>query len=354
MLDNSYFCSDKCYHGFWNTHKTLHKKFKLSLNQPDNYLPEEFQNYSFSGTLRPWKQSPRILVHDKNIIKPDYALSGIAQYEEEFNEEKQYCVVETEQGINDLRECAYIARKALDLAHSMVGVGVTTEKINDAVHLFIINHGAYPSPLNYYGFPKSICTSVNEVICHGIPDKRPLENGDIVNIDVTVYFKGLHTDLSETYIVGQTDPESAKLLACTFEALQEAIKICKPGVLYRHIGKRIGEIVNKYDFSIVKTYCGHGVGEVFHSLPNVSHYPQNKNSGIMKEGHVFTIEPMINAGVWKDVLWPDHWTATTQDGKRSAQFEHTLLVTYDGVEVLTKRLNSSPRLKFFDYNMFIK
>jgi methionyl aminopeptidase len=354
MIDNSYFCSKDCFQQFWNLHKIFHTNFKEAQSKPNDQLPLEFKNYSFTGDLRPWKQSPRVLVDDKNIIKPDYALSGVSIQEETFNEDKEYCVVETEEDKNDLRECSLIARKALDLGHSLVEVGVTTEEINDKVHDFIIQSGGYPSPLNYYNFPKSLCSSINEVICHGIPDKRPLQKGDIVNLDITVYFKGFHSDLNETFIVGETDPDSAKLIACAYQALDEAIKICKPGVLYRHIGKRIGEVVGKYGFSIVKTYCGHGVGEVFHSLPNVSHYPNNKDSGIMKEGHVFTIEPMINAGGWKDTLWPDNWTAATKDGKRSAQFEHTLLVTHDGVEVLTKRLESSPPLKFFDYNMLIQ
>jgi methionyl aminopeptidase len=319
------------------------------MKKKDDALPSEFLSYKFSGDLRPWKKSPRILINNPDIPKPDYVLKGISVEEQEFNDAKKFCVVKTEKDIEALRECSLIARQALDLGHSMVAEGVTTDAINDKVHEFIVSKGGYPSPLNYYGFPKSLCSSINEVICHGIPDKRPLKSGDIVNLDITVFYKGFHSDLNETFTVGEVDKESARLIQCAHESLLEAIKICKPGVFYRKIGNKIGKIVKKYNFSIVRTYCGHGVGEVFHSAPNVSHYPSNKDTGVMQEGHVFTIEPMINAGDWKDKLWPDGWTAVTRDGKRSAQFEHTLMITKDGVEVLTKRLESSPKLRYVEF-----
>ncbi|KAF3975645.1 hypothetical protein CMV_001124, partial [Castanea mollissima] len=190
----------------------------------------------------------------------------------------------------------------------------------------------YPSPLNYHSFPKSCCTSVNEVICHGIPDARKLEDGDIVNVDVSVYYKGVHGDLNETYFVGNVDEESRRLVQCTYESLEKAIAIVKPGVRFREIGEVINRHTTMSGFSVVKSYCGHGIGELFHCAPNIPHYGRNKAVGVMKAGQTFTIEPMINAGVWRDRMWPDGWTAVTADGKRSAQFEHTLLVTETGVE----------------------
>jgi methionyl aminopeptidase len=346
IIDHSYFCSQSCFQEFWSLHKLLHSTFKKEMKKKDEDMPNEFNKYKFTGPLRPYMRKPRILIEDKDIVKPDYTLKGVSMEETEFNDLKKFCIVSTEEEKKNLRQCSKIAREALDLGHSLVKEGVTTEEINDKVHDFIVSRKGYPSPLNYYGFPKSLCSSINEVICHGIPDKRPLKSGDIVNLDITVFYKGFHSDLNETYVVGEVDVKSAKLIQCAHESLLEAIKLCKPGTLYRKLGNKIGEIVKEFGFSIVRTYCGHGVGQVFHSAPNVSHYPSNKDKGVMEEGHVFTIEPMINEGDWKDQLWPDGWTAVTKDGKRSAQFEHTLMITKDGVEVLTERLETSPELRY--------
>jgi methionyl aminopeptidase len=164
---------------------------------------------------------------------------------------------------------------------------------------------------------------------------RPLEEGDIVNLDVSVYGDGFHIDLNATYPVGNIDSESKRLIDAAEGALNAAIAICKPGAMYRDIGNTIEASVKPTGFSIVRTYCGHGIGRLFHCEPNVPHYARNKAVGVMRPGHVFTIEPMINAGAYQDRLWPDDWTAVTADGKRSAQFEHTLLITETGVEVLT-------------------
>ncbi|OIW00940.1 hypothetical protein TanjilG_10018 [Lupinus angustifolius] len=289
-----------------------------------------------------------------------------------------------------------IAREVLDAAARIIEPGVTTDEIDRVVHeatiaagakmilivICIADHGfhiklrfkshdlrdpnytgkvppfsscrwhltiklvtgGYPSPLNYHFFPKSCCTSVNEVICHGIPDARKLEDGDIVNVDVTVYYKGVHGDLNETYFVGNVDEESRQLVKCTYECLEKAISIVKPGVRFREIGDIINRHASMSGFSVVKSYCGHGIGELFHCAPNIPHYGRNKAVGVMKAGQTFTIEPMINAGVWRDRMWPDGWTAVTADGKRSAQFEHTLLVTETGVEVLSGRLPTSPNV----------
>ena len=228
----------------------------------------------------------------------------------------------------------------------MVKPGVTTEEIDKAIHEFLISQDAYPSPLNYYNFPRSCCTSVNEIICHGIPDTRPLEEGDIINIDVSVFKDGFHGDLNETFYVGEVSKSSQLLVKTTYEALMKAIEYCKPDAMYREIGNIISDVVEPQGFSVVRSYTGHGIGSMFHCAPQVPHYRNNKSVGFMKPGHVFTIEPMVNQGTWKDFTWKDQWTSSTDDGQRSAQFEHTILITETGCEVLTQRLVQSPPLDF--------
>ena len=199
---------------------------------------------------------------------------------------------------------------------------------------------SYPSPLNYYNFPKSVCTSVNEVICHGIPDYREIEDGDIVNLDISVYDAGgFHGDLNETFCVGNVDSDGRRVVQTSFECLQAAMELVKPGTLYRDLGNTIEKVAKQNRCSVVRTYCGHGIGSLFHTIPNVPHYAKNKAKGTMKVGHVFTIEPMINLGHSADKTWEDNWTAVTTDGKRSAQFEHTILVTDTGYDILTAREN---------------
>ena len=223
-----------------------------------------------------------------------------------------------------------LIQKALDAAHAAAKVGVTTDEIDEVVHKTILDEDAYPSPLNYYGFPKSYCSSINEVICHGIPDVRPLAEGDILNCDISVFKDGYHGDLNETYLIGECAESSKKLVTAAYDCLMKAIDACKPGVMYRQLGNIISSHVEEQGLSVVRSYCGHGIGKLFHCNPNVPHYKGNKANGFMKTGHIFTIEPMINAGKWKDKLWNDNWTAVTCDGQRSAQFEHTLLITDDG------------------------
>ena len=188
---------------------------------------------------------------------------------------------------------------------------------------------------------------MNEVICHGIPDKRRLQNGDIVNLDVTVYHHGYHGDLNETYLVGSVDKKGKKLVKSTYNALMKAIEICKPGTKFSQIGDVIQDYVEKDNFSVVRDITGHGICKLFHTAPTILHYRKNKSPGIMKPGNIFTIEPMINEGTWELVTWKDDWTAVTVDGKRSAQFEHTILITEDGCEVLTARNENSPELEIF-------
>ncbi|KAG8908503.1 Methionine aminopeptidase 1 [Tulasnella sp. 403] len=239
-----------------------------------------------------------------------------------------------------MRTVARMGREILDLAAAQIKPGVTTDELDAIVHEATIARNAYPSPLNYRQFPKSLCTSVNEVICHGIPDKRKLQEGDIVNLDVSVYYDGVHTDLNGTYPVGKISDEDAKLIETTRKCLDEAIKMCKPGALFRDIGKVIEPIAKANGCSVVRTYTAHGINKFFHCAPTIPHYAKNKCVGTMKPGMTFTIEPMINLGPSHaaDHHWPDNWTCTTSDGKKSAQFEETLLITETGVEVLTAAL----------------
>ena len=348
------FCGQDCFKANWPVHKLTHQVAAPSLSQTTgegNLL--RFANYEFSGKLRPALVTPQKVITDSAIKKPDYADSGIPESELKRDRSNRIPIPTPAQMVA-LRESCAIARDALDLGGSMIRPGVTGEDIDTAIHDFIVSKGGYPSPLNYHKFPKSICTSVNEVICHGIPDLRPLEEGDIINLDISVYFKGMHSDVNETFICGKTDKESQKLVETTYACLMEAIKQCKPGALYRDLGNTITKIAGLNGLSVVRTYCGHGVGEYFHSAPNIPHYANNKAVGVMAEGHVFTIEPMINVGSWKDRTWPDNWTSSTVDGKRSAQFEHTLLITKDGVEILTARKSDSPSLGFDTEKLAIK
>jgi methionyl aminopeptidase len=199
-----------------------------------------------------------------------------------------------------------------------------------------VQHGAYPSPLNYHGYPKSLCTSVNEVICHGIPDSRPLSEGDIVNLDVTVYLDGVHGDTNATFGVGNIDDASQRLIVVTGESLDKGIEAVAPGGPISDIGRAIQRHAEAAGFGVVRDYCGHGIGEVFHSLPQIPHYYEPSARTVMEPGMTFTIEPMITLGTWRHVLWEDGWTAVTADGCRTAQFEHTILVTETGADVLTR------------------
>jgi methionyl aminopeptidase len=250
--------------------------------------------------------------------------------------------VKTPEEIEKMKVSGRIARQVLDIAGQAVRVGMTTDEIDELVHEETLKRGAYPSPLNYHGFPKSCCTSVNEVICHGIPDDRPLQNGDIINIDITCYKDGYHGDCSEMFVVGKCDEAALQLLQTTYDCWIQACEFVKPGRDYKDIGAIIEDYIVPKGYSTVRNFCGHGIGSVFHTNPNIYHYRNNEPNGQMAPGHTFTIEPMICEGSAKPLTWPDEWTATTIDGKRSAQFEHTLLVTKNGVEALTGKLETSP------------
>jgi methionyl aminopeptidase len=213
--------------------------------------------------------------------------------------------------------------------------GITTNDIDVYVHQLYIERGAYPSTLNYHGYQKSLCTSVNEIICHGIPDSRTLVDGDIVNIDVTAYIGGVHGDTNATFFAGNVSEESRRLVQVTEECMWHGIEAVVPGRPLSDIGRAIENHAKKYKFGVVRAFIGHGIGENFHTDIQVLHYYDPRASMVMRPGMTFTIEPMITLGTWQHKMWDDDWTAVTSDGKRTAQYEHTVLVTDDGVEVLT-------------------
>uniref|UniRef100_A0A0E0GDB0 Peptidase M24 domain-containing protein n=1 Tax=Oryza nivara TaxID=4536 RepID=A0A0E0GDB0_ORYNI len=340
--------------------------------------------------LRPGKVSPRLSV-PKHIQRPPYVNArqrpGLHNGPE----------IHDERGIECMRASGKLAAQVLKFAGTLVEPGITTDEIDKAVHQMIVDNGAYPSPLGYCGFPKSVCTSVNECICHGIPDSRPLEDGDIINIDVTVYLNrvflcisslylhkcqsmtmvagqlvitypslglgfvqpmveirhgifmcilspiclctvidmGYHGDTSATFLCGNVDDKAKKLVQVTRECLDKAISICAPGVEIKRIGRTIQDHADKFKFGVVRQFVGHGVGQVFHAEPVVLHF-RNNEWGRMTLNQTFTIEPMLTVGSVNPVIWSDDWTAVTEDGSLSAQFEHTILITEDGAEILTQ------------------
>jgi methionyl aminopeptidase len=235
-----------------------------------------------------------------------------------------------------MRAAGRAAREVLDEVGAAVAPGVTTDTLDRIAHASYLARGGYPSTLRYRGYPKSICTSVNEVICHGIPDDRPLAEGDIVNVDVTIYLDGVHGDCSATFAVGAIDNESDRLVRVTHESLWHGIRAVRPGAPLNSIGRAIQTHAETHGFGVVRTFVGHGIGAEFHTSPSVPHYYDPRCDEPIVAGWTFTIEPMINAGGWQvGPIWPDGWTAPTADGERSAQFEHTLLVGANSVEVLT-------------------
>ncbi|CCE62388.1 hypothetical protein TPHA_0C02350 [Tetrapisispora phaffii CBS 4417] len=338
----SVFCNETCYKNNYKAHKSLHFKENEdgTLNKDVSYDP--YTKFKYTGDVRAqYPLTPKRIVPE-HIKKPDWAANGLPIGEQK-NDRLNKIPVYSKDQIKKIRKAAILGREILDIAGAAVKPGVTTDEIDEIVHNETIKRNAYPSPLNYYNFPKSVCTCVNEVICHGIPDRTVLKEGDIVNIDVSLYHNGFHADLNETYYVGEKiSKEAINTVETSRECLKNAIKLCKPGVTFQELGDHIEKHATLNKCSVVRTYCGHGVGEYFHSLPNIPHYARNRTAGVMKPGMVFTIEPMINEGTWRDVTWPDDWTSATQDGKLSAQFEHMLLITENGVEILSARNKKSP------------
>lgn len=242
-----------------------------------------------------------------------------------------------EEGFKGMRIAGKLAAETLDMITEYVVPGVTTEELNTKCHDFITKAGAIPAPLNYKGFPKSICTSINNVVCHGIPGEKKLIEGDIINIDVTVIVDGWHGDTSRMFLVGdKVSVKARKLVDVTYDAMMAAIEAVKPGLELREIGRIIQEIAEANRFGVVRDFCGHGLGKVFHSPPSVLHYDDPFSTTILEPGMFFTIEPMLNAGKWQTKVLADGWTAVTKDKSLSAQFEHSLAVTETGFEIFTQ------------------
>jgi methionyl aminopeptidase len=319
--------NEACWCGSGEKYKRCHKE--------SDYLFLRDEAKTLEATkVRPGVLSPRRAI-PLNIVRPEYADTGEAS-------RGTGRLVRTDDELVRMRRACKAAAEVLRTAGAAVKPGITTDALDALAHETALKLGAYPSPLNYGKtddrppFPKSICTSVNEVICHGIPDSRALQNGDIVNIDVTVFLDGMHGDTNATFFVGEVDEESQRLVRVTRECMMKGIDAVKIGRPISDIGRAIEAHSDAHGYQVVRTYCGHGIGEVFHNELQVPHYFDPKANTRMEKGMTFTIEPMINAGGWQDRLWADRWTVVTADLKRSAQFEHTLLVTESGAEILTQ------------------
>ena len=263
-----------------------------------------------------------------SIAKPPYAVTGLPPTTRGTN-------VQNEDVIARMRVAGRIAAEVLLEVGAAVTPGITTDELDAITHAATIARDSYPSPLNYKGFPKSVCTSVNEVVCHGIPDSRPLVDGDIINIDVTIYHDGVHGDTNATFLVGDVDPDSRMLARETRASLYAAIAVVRPGARVNDIGRAIETHAHEHGLGVVREFIGHGIGEQFHGGLQIPHYYDPRADTELELGMTFTIEPMITLGSPSLWVWDDGWTAVTNDGSRCAQFEHTLVVTESGCDVLT-------------------
>jgi methionyl aminopeptidase len=279
------------------------------------------------GSVRPGTQSPRRSV-PPTIIRPPYAESG-----EPPASTRRF--VQSPEVIERMRQAGAAAAEVLLIVGEEIAPGVTTDHLDAVGHRATIERGAYPSPLNYRHFPKSLCTSVNEVICHGIPDDRPLMDGDIVNVDVTVYLDGVHGDTNATFLVGNVDDDKRRLVRETHAALFAGIAAVKPGARVNAIGRAIQRHAEGQRLGVVREFIGHGISDEFHGGLQIPHYYERNADTVIEAGMTFTIEPMITLGSPELHMWNDGWTAVTNDASPCAQFEHTLVVTDDGCEILT-------------------
>ena len=246
--------------------------------------------------------------------------------------------IKSQEQIEKMRVAGQLAVEVLQMIEPHVQAGITTDELNALCHDYIVNEqDAIPAPLNYHGFPKSICTSVNHVVCHGIPNEKRLKKGDVINIDITVIKDGFHGDTSKMFFVDTPSIRAKRLVEVTYECMKKGIELVRPGARLGDIGYVIQKHAESHNYSVVREYCGHGIGEVFHEEPQVLHYGQKDTGLELQSGMTFTIEPMINAGKRHVKLLSDNWTVVTKDRSLSAQWEHTILVTDDGHEVLTKR-----------------
>lgn len=278
--------------------------------------------------LTPGTLSPELPV-PQNITRPEYVGRADA-------DEGRGSNFYSAEDIEKVRTAGRIAANALAAVGEMIEPGATTDAIDRVAHEYMCDHGAYPSTLGYRGFPKSVCTSLNEVICHGIPDSTVIADGDIVNVDITAYIDGMHGDTNYTFCAGDVDEESRLLVERTWEATMRGIRAVKPGREINVIGRVIEKYAKRFGYGVVRDYSGHGVGREFHSGLVVPHYDAAPaHAEVMEPGMIFTIEPMLNLGTVDWDVWDDAWTVVTKDRKRSAQFEHTLVVTETGADILT-------------------
>lgn len=314
--------NDPCWCESGQKYKKCHKE------ADNNYLREE-RRLLEENRVRKGKVSPRREV-PAAIARPEY----VAHPEGQPDEGDGRLVRTAEELVRMRRACA-AAAQVLRITGEAVKPGVTTEELDAIAHETAIKLGGYPSPLGYKGFPKSICTSPNEVICHGIPDSRALQEGDIVNLDITVFLDGMHGDTNATFLVGKVDEESRRLVEVTRECMMRGIKAVKPGRPVSDIGRAIEAHADEHGYGVVRSYCGHGIGTVFHADLQIPHYFDARANTKMEVGMTFTIEPMITLGTWDCHLWDDDWTVVTKDLRRTAQFEHTILVNENGAEILT-------------------
>lgn len=280
------------------------------------------------GNLKPGTLSPKLSV-PAHIERPEYMFHSGPEVVTASD-------IKTPETVEKIRRAGRIAAQAMEAAAAAIAPGVTTDALDKIAHEYLCDHGAYPSCLGYMGFPKSICTSINEVICHGIPDSTVLNEGDIINLDVTAYIDGVHGDTNATYGVGQIDEESALLIERTRNSMMRAIKAVRPGREVNVLGRVIESYAKRFNYGVVRDYTGHGVGEAFHSGLIIPHYDSAPlYDTVMEVGMVFTIEPMLTLGTIEWQQWDDGWTVVTKDRSRTAQFEHTLVVTEDGADILT-------------------
>ncbi len=288
------------------------------------------------GRVRPGRVTPMLAV-PAAIGRPEYADSGQPRRRDE-------AMVKSADVIARVRRAGQVAAEVLAVTGAAVAPGVTTDELDRVAHEAYLERGAYPSTLNYHGYPKSICTSVNEVICHGIPDDQPLADGDIVNVDVTAFLDGVHGDCSAMFLAGDVDAESRRLVQVTRRCRDLGIAAVHPGRPVSDIGRAIEEHAHANGMGVVRTFVGHGIGEAFHTAPSIPHYFTPDARTVMQPGMIFTVEPMITLGTWREKMWDNGWTAVTADGRRSAQYEHTVLVTDGGAEVLTPEPGVPPDL----------
>ncbi|GAB3872281.1 type I methionyl aminopeptidase [Dactylosporangium cerinum] len=274
------------------------------------------------GTQTPWRQVPA------SIARPEYVGKRAPSKHRGSD-------VQTPEIIERMRLASRLAAQATELAGEHAKPGVTTDEIDRVVHEFLCDHGAYPSTLGYKGFPKSCCTSLNEVICHGIPDSTVIEDGDILNVDVTAFIGGVHGDTNQTFCIGNVAEEDRLLVERTREAMMRGIRAVAPGRPLNAIGRVIEAYAKRFNYGVVRDFTGHGINEVFHTGLYVPHYDNPRLTTVMEPGMTFTIEPMITHGTHDYDIWKDGWTVVTKDRKWTAQFEHTIVVTEDGFEILT-------------------